>query len=589
MTVEGVVWTGGLCGVAGAFVLGALGLGPVGAKPDASALESFTANGRRAAWFSVMLALGFIGGAWASGIGGAVVEAILGVKTRILTGAGAAFGGGLALRVLVVRFALPAASDLLRRFRVTQEVDARVDIRDEHARYIPANFDPVRYFEPTQGVFVGLSSAKRPLYIEWGLFRETHGQVIAPTRFGKGVVLGCVMHQVIDAGMGCWYIDPKGDIHAPNILAEQAKAKGVPFVVVDLVSNVGGYSPFAGGTAEERAGRVIAAYKLEDAGSEGDYYRRTERDIVRRACADIAPKDASIERLLARVLHHKQARFGDDPRRASEPLSVESGLQEWMQVAAVTRHPSRSLDVARALRERAVVYIRCRTSGVTRDIARCLLGELTDTALRDMPAARKEHVFLAVDEARSMVSAPLVAALTTVAGAGVTMWLAYQSVLDMRNLDDRRLDGGSVEGAINVNCQVKILYGTNDVETAEWISASSGTKRVQLSHTEQTEVGPWGGERWGDKRSVKDDEAALISSNTVLALPARIAVALLPTRPAELMWTGWIRYAGGVWDAAIEAAKAAAMDPEHEGEGRPKGRELPAPAPLAVQGLPLKK
>lgn len=536
-----------------AVTLGGIGAAPIQAKIDASTPETFAATCRRAAWAVVILAV--CGMAISTQLTGAVGLWLWPLAKTTAIGAIALYVAAFTARVLIARFVLPGVSGWMRAHRISQSTDALADIRTEQARYAPKSYDPSAHFVAPHttsppGLFLGLDDRSKPMYLPWPVFRETHLQIIGPTRFGKGVVAGCILAQSIRAGFGSWYFDPKGDNHIPKIMAEQAKAAGRPFVILDLVNNIGAYAPFAGGSLQDRIGRIVQAFKLEDTGSDGDYYKRSERKMIRLALERVPADDATLANILKAYQQVKFQELGGDERRVAQETSVESGLAEWAGIANISGNGRAGLQVKEALDQNAVVYVRCSTMGLARDVARILITELAETALKNPPAADGRHAFMLVDEARSMISSPLVSALTTVAGAGLTVGLAYQSILDMRNMDDKRLDAGSVEGAVNVNCQVKILYGTTDADTAEWVARTSGTRRVFLAQLEKAETGAFGGEKWASDRSFREDEAPLISPNTVLAMQPRVAIALVPGHAARMLYPAWMPYTKTAWDEA---------------------------------------
>ena len=131
-------------------------------------------------------------------------------------------------RFVYKRYAIPVYSALLKRLRNEQTRDDVTDIRNESQRFKAKNFLPSKHYKPSK-IFVGLDEKNSPIFTPYSTWRETNMQVIGPTRFGKGVALGCLMDQGIrlfDDAM--FYIDPKGDTFAPYILKAAAEAKGKP-------------------------------------------------------------------------------------------------------------------------------------------------------------------------------------------------------------------------------------------------------------------------------------------------------------------------------------------------------------------------
>jgi hypothetical protein len=566
-----------------AFALAALGIGPLGHAVEAETHDVAAVATRRLVWGVAVMLLALIGAEWLI-----VRRTELGASFGPWWGSmgrhyGAALAAaailGLLLRVAWYRFLVPRWSALLRRWRVRQEVDTLTDIREEFGRFEPKTYDPRRYYGNGK-VFVGLNEHGKPVDLELALVRETHMQIVGPTRWGKGVTLCGVMEQMIRHGSGVWYFDPKGDQYAPAILADAAKKLGRPFYVLDFVECRGsGWAPFGGGTAEERAARVITAFKLEDGGSEADFYRRAERGLVREAIDTIPADRCSLSRLAAEFRKAKGRKFGSD-QRAQATTAVEDGLIEWSAVGGAAVEPGQGVIVRTLVDERAVVYVRCRAMGVTREMARCLLHELTDCVLATEPGRRGLHVFCGIDEARSMISGPVVGALTTVAGAGMTMALAYQSRLDVANLDDKRLDGRVVSASIDVNCQIKVQHGVVDSETAEYVAELTGERRVLVAQLEETEVERFGAEKWGARRAFRADKEALISADTVRALPQRVPILIRPGRPAEIVFTSWLSFDRQAWIDATATPAPAPMPVDRQ--------QRTAPAPKLPQ-LPVRE
>jgi type IV secretory pathway TraG/TraD family ATPase VirD4 len=158
--------------------------------------------------------------------------------------------------------------------------------------------------------------------------------------------------------------------------------------------------------------------------------------------------------------------------------------------------------------------------------------------------------------------------LAAAASANVNMTVAFQSFADMLSPDDKTLDGRAVLQSVLTNCQVKLIFGGTDAETAEWVATASGTVRKRVAKTERTKVGALGGETWEDQRTLGDAEEALIPENTVLSLPPGRAVLFQPGKLATVVQVSPIRTPEA---EAVAAARAAAAG----GGGAP----MPTPAP----------
>jgi hypothetical protein len=118
--------------------------------------------------------------------------------------------------------------------------------------------------------------------------------------------------------------------------------------------------------------------------------------------------------------------------------------------------------------------------------------------------------------------------------------LAYQSKNDVRNLNDQTLDAESIQQSINVNCQLKLIYGSQDPDTNEWAEAMSGQRLKVITRSEHTHVGHLGEEVWEKNRAIGQEIEPLIPSNTMLSLKQRVGVLFQPRELAEVIYTSFV-------------------------------------------------
>jgi type IV secretory pathway TraG/TraD family ATPase VirD4 len=174
-----------------------------------------------------------------------------------------------------------------------------------------------------------------------------------------------------------------------------------------------------------------------------------------------------------------------------------------------------------------------------------------------------------------------------VRSTGATMILAYQASSQVRNMRDQRVDKDAAQTTVDINCEMRVYYGTTLLDTAEQISKASGTTRVLTPMSESAEVGAYGGERWSGKRSFREEEAALVSTNTVQALPERVAILARPNAASAMLWTCWMPSRGSsAYDAAIkewEQAHQVANAPAAPKTIKLKVPERPAPKGSAIK------
>ena len=120
------------------------------------------------------------------------------------------------------------------------------------------------------------------------------------------------------------------------------------------------------------------------------------------------------------------------------------------------------------------------------------------------------------------------------------MALTYQALTDLLNLPDKTLNAQSIKGGIDINTQITLTYRANDFETAEWLASLTGKAQKTVTKMEKVEVNKGGAEVWGDERSVGQVEETTVTTNQLLALPARVSALIRPNHLAVIIYTCWI-------------------------------------------------
>lgn len=431
---------------------------------------------------------------------------------------------GMLLRFLFTRYVAPAYSAFLKSIRVNQTEDVQTDIRDEADKVKAKDFLPEKYYKDGE-VFLGLDSNNEPLYVPLSTWREVNMQVIGATRYGKGVIFGSLMHQSIMRGDSVFYIDPKDDKFAPHVMLQACKKAGRKFVYLSLNDDeAGSWMPFAGGTAVDAFARMETAFGLKLTGEQGDFYKSQEIKLLQGAFR----KTRDVKKLFEMM-------------DGSDALRVVAELQKWKSINSfVENKKRRSFDIDRALLEDAVVYVKGSIfSDVIRVATKLFIIELVQSAKR-LHKERQTHLSIYVDEVSFLASQELARAMATMLGFNVNFALAYQAPNDIVNTDDKTIDGKAISQSIDVNSQLKAIYGGKNFEVAEWIADLTGVITKQVSKLEKTEIKDLGGEVWEKGRSVGTVEENLINTNMVLSLEPRVCVLIRPRELANLCYTSFV-------------------------------------------------
>jgi len=356
--------------------------------------------------------------------------------------------------------------------------------------------------------------------------------VIGPTRFGKGVLLNTILDQCIHLGHTTIAVDPKGDKFMPFIMAKAAKDSGRRFIYLDLnPTGRGSWAPFEGGAERDRRARVISAFKLGQSGTDADVYKARERSILDEIAEESHGRiKAMISALEARGLK-------------DEARNLYDNLKEWARVDTFSPKKGAGLSVEKSLLNNAVIYIKGSIRDqLVRHATRVLITEIVQEIGRlsesgQLPAPQ---ITLAVDEVRFVIGNELVDALATIAGMGCNMVLSHQSVMDLRNLDDKSLNAMAVERSFVNNCQLKVLYKAADPETSKWGADLSGTRNISVPQMQRLNVNHWGGEQFEGQRAINQVEESFITQNELIALEPRTGILYQPNALPQPIFTAWV-------------------------------------------------
>lgn len=436
-----------------------------------------------------------------------------------------AFVAAKAIRLICFRYGSPALSAFAKKLRNNQSKEKLSDIRSEHGRYKPIDFVPSKHYKKGF-MLVGINPQKKPIRVPISTWLETNMQVIGPTRYGKGVILGGIMDQTIINGDGLFYIDPKRDKFAPHIMYQQALKQGRKFYYLTLHDDgIGKWSPFSGGSKRDALARIEQAFGLELTGQAGtDFYKTQEK----RELFAAFDRSQTIEGL------YNQLEGSDSA------LRTIAELERWSAIKSLNPKKGKGFSIENALKENAVVYVQGDLNDNTvKDATKIFISELIQE-IRRLDKARSNHVTVVIDEVSFLASQTLTQALATILGFRANFVLAYQSQKDLLNLDDKSVNAEYVYQSINVNSQIKAVYGGADFDTAKWLADTSGTINKNVTKFESTDVSATGGETWQQHRMLGDQEENLITANTILTLEPRVCAFIQPRHLTEICCTSFV-------------------------------------------------
>lgn len=445
---------------------------------------------------------------------------------------------GLFLRFYYFRFIHPWISSTLRDFRNRQVSESESDIRLEREKYNPKDFNPAKYYKSGfKEIFIGLDVDNDPVFVPASTWLETNMMITGPTRYGKGVVMGCLMEQAIRRGDQLIYIDPKNDRFAPKIMQQTCQEVGRPFYYVSLSDNTFGYwSPFEGGARRDAYTRLISIFGMTENSGDADFYKAMEKKVFNRLIKMEDPFD--IEHIYRKVKYHNE----HCPNPEDRLLKIEAQLENWRQVKSL--NPPKGLSgfsLEKAMREGAVIYFQGSLNDeVIKTATKAFILEVIQESMR-LDRVRKYHLTFIIDEVRFLVSKVLADALATIVGFRVNIVTACQSINDLKTPDDINLDGEATYRSISTNSQLKLVYGGADADTAEWVAKLSGMIVKEVTSMERVEVQTAGAESWERGRTIKPMQEALIPENVALTLPPRVCAVFRPMELATITFTAPVR------------------------------------------------
>src|ERR1700684_2186826 len=278
-----------------------------------------------------------------------------------------------------------------------------------------------------------------------------HTLIVGATGSGKTVTETWIAAQAIEAGLGAVVLDPKGDMHMRERLAETADRAGRQFLEW-TPRGPSVYNPFGHGGASEIADKALAGERF----TEPHYQRQAQRYLghaVRalRGAGEVVSLRALVEQLdpsrlevLARSLpeHQAQATYaylGSLTPRARTDLSgvrdrlaimAESDVSAWLDPATPRVE---TFDLLDAIRRRSVVYFALEADAWPL-LAHMLGGAIVQDLQTTMAALQRSPVatVVVIDEFAAIAAEHVAHLFGRARSAGINLLLGTQELSDLR-------------------------------------------------------------------------------------------------------------------------------------------------------------
>lgn len=431
------------------------------------------------------------------------------------------------LKVILNRFVYPWFSSLRFRTRVRQSKSALSDVRVVSNSIKQSNIDPRTQYK-NENIFIGMTVEDKPVRVNYEEWKTKHMRIISPTTTGKGVIIGTMLDQAIRLGSLPVFIDGKPDRHGLPIMRKACSEVGRPLVEINFCEDSNySYEPFLSGSEYEIKQRLWLVLDLSDSGNMADFYKKAERlyisNYIRRGW------DGHVESLL------KYLRSSSDiDTKGSQEI-----LAEFLDISAVKSNKN-MIDIDDLLASNAVIYVRTSLDvAPIVKLTNCLIQNIVQSVKRqDLKGVVHRPIF--VDEVRFFVSDTLADSLATIADFGANFVLTYQSLLDLLNVKDQRLNAKSIAQSINTNCLMTYVGQASDHETAEAFEKETGTIIKEIYDRIKVNTNAVGGDEFDGQAFLSQKDAPLVTANHFLTFPARVGVFINKPNVSAIVRTSFV-------------------------------------------------
>lgn len=417
--------------------------------------------------------------------------------------------------------ALSSLADLVTT-RFWRTHGERSDIRDI-ARAFPDGekrlYDPLTYFRPEKGFFLGVNDRKRPVYIDAKTLNSTHIQCVGQTGFGKTLIATNLLVQQIQRGGTVVAFDPKNDEFLPHVLRDAAERYNRKFVCLDLTRrDLCAWNPLAGKSAIDIKRILMAGFALSDTGNPGvDHYKSLGREVLEDFLQFAVGRPG-------RAIDIAHEFFMADPERKKSDLTFYNNVMQSFAVPFAMAKPDEAFSFADEIQSGTVIYVLCdQALDETKKLSKMLLLDAMD-AVGNRPREGAKQTTIFLDEFKKFISRPALDALGMIRDKRANVLLGHQSLGDIRDVP-ADLTADAVYGAVMDNAGVKFVYRTLNMQSVEEFSKLSGSILIQ-DETKQISRNVALGEEHSGERSLKINEKSLIDSNMLLAMPKRHCMVL---------------------------------------------------------------
>ncbi|CAK3886059.1 MFS transporter [Vibrio crassostreae] len=388
--------------------------------------------------------------------------------------------------------------------------DERTDVRNVRD-YLPetVDYDPEDHIDLKKGVFVGLDVNRQPQYIPLKDLQKQHADILGTTGAGKGVASGLILYQLIQAEEGVFVLDPKNDEWAPHLLKAACEKAGKPFHLIDLNSPLPQLNLLAGATPEQIEELLVAGFSFAEKGDIADFYRIDDRKAARQSPQKATEEERETFTGLFNSAHVQGMK---------DTVKAFYGKMEELSEVSSVNAPD-GLNMQSIFDEGGCCYIigSLRNAKIIMTQKMILIRLFQLAEMRDRVNSTPKPIAIFLDELKYHISKAAMEGLGAARDKGIHMFLAHQSVADLRDCP-ADLNSDAVVGAVVENTKFKLVYKLQDPETAEWVAKMSGTILVD-DESRTVELNAALTETVEGRRNIRLAERYFVDTNMLLNLP----------------------------------------------------------------------
>lgn len=362
-----------------------------------------------------------------------------------------------------------------------------------------------------QQFFFGLDPQGQPVYLDASLAR-LNKVIPAATRAGKGVCVQMLAPQFALAGDGVFIFDPKRDSKMPRALAKFCSKRRIQFQVIDLRHDAPPQICLLEGMNERQIFMMLCAgFDLADSGEMDRVYRLADRQ------AALATAKLAIENNIRSL--PDLARIALQDKSISGAKVFSGFLTELACLPSISALSG--FDMESPFREGGMVYIMGDPLDPVVKMAQkmLLVRVLLQIYQRPHLVESNRHICLVLDEGKHILTPPACDALGMMQDYKGHAMILFQSMGDLAAIPG--VDEKIARGAILDNCKMKLVFQSQNHETATWASEETCKEKIYSQSSDKTHDSDRSPGHWNE------DEAHAIHTNVFKTMPPLTAALIV--------------------------------------------------------------